>query len=171
MKLQFLVPVMFIVLVLSIVLVTALDDGKSGKANRLTRTVNEKILEVNEKIAKVNVEDLKQKVPTTYELTEKELEVAPIIKKFLLWTDDGNHIMWGRLGNGYFTGKDDLGKSVWGIYGKHVFAGFYDGEFFWGRYKGGFWKATGLFGLEKAQGAYIIFPNVHPDLITEDVNG
>ena len=65
------------------------------------------------------LKELKQKIPETYELTEKELEVAPIIKRFLLWTSDGNHILWGRLGNGYFTGKDDLGKDVWGIYGNY----------------------------------------------------
>lgn len=65
--------------------------------------------------------------------------------RFLMWTYDGVHIMWGFCGNGRFTGTDNLGNHCWGIYGKGVFAGFYEGEFFWGRYSNGTWKAQGLF--------------------------
>jgi hypothetical protein len=61
-------------------------------------------------------------------------------------------------GNGRFVGTDNLGKRCWGIYGRGVFAGFYDGEFFWGKYGNGAWKAQYLFGLENSYGKYVTFP-------------
>jgi hypothetical protein len=66
--------------------------------------------------------------------------------------------MWGYVGNGFFVGQDNLGKRCWGIYGNGVFAGFYDGGFFWGKYRNGNWKAEGLFGENCAHGKYILFP-------------
>jgi hypothetical protein len=66
--------------------------------------------------------------------------------------------MWGYVGNGYFVGQDNNGKSCWGICGSGVFAGFYDGEFFWGKYRCGNWKAIGLFGENYSFGKYILFP-------------
>ena len=80
--------------------------------------------------------------------------------RFLLYTHDGKHIMWGFVGNGYFVGQDNLGKRCWGIYGNGVFAGFYDGEFFWGKYRCGNWKAIGLFGENYTHGKYILFPTI-----------
>jgi hypothetical protein len=114
-------------------------------------------------LKRIDVDALRESVPGTYE------EVDSLVCKrvrFLLYTHDGKHIMWGFVGDGYFVGKDNLGKRCWGIYGKGVFAGFYDGEFFWGRYRGGNWKAMGLFGENYAHGKYILFPttNITPEI-------
>jgi hypothetical protein len=112
----------------------------------------------NDVTEETDVEDLKETVPETYEETD-----ARILQRtrFLLYTHDGKHIMWGFVGNGYFAGQDNLGKRCWGIYGKGVFAGFYDGEFFWGKYRCGNWKATGLFGENYTHGKYILFPTTN----------
>ena len=101
---------------------------------------------------------LKDLAPATLE--EAEVKIFPIRNRFLLWTRDGVHIMWGFYGNGRFVGTDNLEKRCWGIYGKGVFAGFYDGEFFWGRYNNGTWKAQYLFGLKYSLGRYILFPGI-----------
>lgn len=105
-------------------------------------------------------EELKKKVPKTFE--ETQAKIAPIRGRFILWTHDGVHVMWGYYGNGYLTGTDNLGKRAWGIYGKHVFAGFYDGQFFYGRYWRGRWVARGLFGLRISYGRYVLFPGKIP---------
>lgn len=105
-----------------------------------------------------DIEDLKERVPETYEKTDSRIRQRT---RFLLYTHDGKHIMWGFVGNGYFVGQDNLGKRCWGIYGKGVFAGFYDGEFFWGKYRCGNWKATGLFGENYTHGKYILFPTTN----------
>jgi hypothetical protein len=112
----------------------------------------------DENVEEREVEDLKESVPETYEETD-----ARICRRtrFLLYTHDGKHIMWGFIGNGYFVGQDNLGKHCWGIYGKGVFAGFYDGEFFWGKYRCGNWKAEGLFGENYTHGKYILFPTTN----------
>ncbi|MDG6222908.1 MAG: hypothetical protein QCH99_06575 [Candidatus Bathyarchaeota archaeon] len=106
-------------------------------------------------LSNVEVDNLRELVPETYEETD-----ARVIQRtrFLLYTKDGKYIMWGFVGNGHFVGTDNMDKHCWGIYGKGVFAGFYDGEFFWGNYRGGNWKAEGLFGLNSASGKYILFP-------------
>ncbi|MCW4030951.1 MAG: hypothetical protein NWE80_01155 [Candidatus Bathyarchaeota archaeon] len=109
-------------------------------------------------------EQLKELAPATPE--EAERSIYPIRRRFLMWTHDGTHIMWGSYGNGRFVGTDNLGKRCWGIYGKGVMAGFYDGEFFWGKYDNGSWKAEYLFGLECSQGKYLLFP---PPVITSDI--
>jgi hypothetical protein len=103
-------------------------------------------------------EQLKAIAPATPE--EAESSIYPIRNRFLMWTNDGMHIMWGIYGNGRFVGTDNLGKRCWGIYGRGVFAGFYDGEFFWGKYYNGTWKAEYLFGLEHSQGKYVLFPSL-----------
>jgi hypothetical protein len=115
----------------------------------------------DENLEEIDVEDLKESVPETYEETDSR--ICQRIR-FLLYTHDGKHIMWGFVGNGYFVGQDNLGKRCWGIYGKGVFAGFYDGEFFWGKYRYGNWKAMGLFGENYTHGKYILFPttNIEP---------
>ena len=109
------------------------------------------------------VEDLEENVPGTFEETDSRICQRT---RFLLYTHDGKHIMWGFVGNGYFVGKDNLGKRCWGIYGKGVFAGFYDGGFFWGRYRSGYWKAEGLFEANYTYGEYILFPitNIDPTI-------
>ncbi|MBN1245478.1 hypothetical protein JXA31_07790 [Candidatus Bathyarchaeota archaeon] len=103
-----------------------------------------------------NIEQLKELAPETIE--EAERNIYPVRRRFLLWTHDGVHIMWGVYGNGRFVGTDNLGKRCWGIYGKGIFAGFYDDEFFWGKYDNGAWKAEYLFGLEHSRGEYVLFP-------------
>jgi len=76
-------------------------------------------------------EQLEELAPETLE--EAERSIYPVRRRFLLWTYEGVHIMWGVYGNGRFVGADSLGKRCWGINGKGVFAGFYDGEFFTGK--------------------------------------
>ena len=111
-----------------------------------------------EKLEEMDVEDLEESVPETYEETDSRICQRT---RFLLYTHDGKHIMWGFVGNGYFVGEDNLGKHCWGIYGKGIFAGFYDGEFFWGKYRCGNWKAMGLFGENYTHGKYILFPEIN----------
>jgi hypothetical protein len=106
--------------------------------------------------AEVDVDNIRDEVPNTFEETEEKISIRRT--RFLLYTNDGKYIMWGYVGNNHFVGTDNLGNRCWGIYGKGVFAGFYDGEFFWGKYRSGSWKAEGLFGLNAAQGKYILFP-------------
>ena len=111
--------------------------------------------EENGDLTNVDVDNLRELVPETYDETD-----ARVVQRtrFLLYTNDGKYVMWGFVGNGHFVGTDNMGKRCWGIYGKGVFAGFYDGEFFWGNYRGGNWKAEGLFGLNCASGKYVLFP-------------
>jgi hypothetical protein len=104
-----------------------------------------------------DVEQLKPLIPKTPE--EAEASILPPRARFLMWTYDGVHIMWGIYGNGRFVGTDNLGKRCWGIYGNGIFAGFYDGEFFWGRYSNGAWRAQYLFGLRYSYGKYVLFPS------------
>jgi hypothetical protein len=111
-----------------------------------------------------NTEQLKELAPATPE--EAERNIYPVRHRFLMWTSDGVHIMWGIYGNGRFVGTDNLGKRCWGIYGKGVFAGFYDGDFFWGKYSNGSWKAEYLFGLDNSRGSYVLFPS--PAITSED---
>ena len=101
------------------------------------------------------IEKMKPLVPET--LREAEAAVYPSRNRFLLWTNDGVHVMWGVYGNGVFVGTDNLDKRCWGIYGRGIFAGFYDGEFFWGRYSNGAWRAQYLFGLRYSAGKYVLF--------------
>ena len=95
-------------------------------------------------------------IPQTYE--ETEALMSPLCNRFLMWTHNGKHIMWGYYGKRHFVGIDNQGKRCWGIYGRGVFAGFYDGEFFYGRYNNGYWKARYLFDLDQSHGQYILFP-------------
>lgn len=108
----------------------------------------------------VDGETLRERIPQTYD--EAEAKVRPIRNRFILWTHDGIHVMWGHYGNGFFIGRDNAGKRCWGIYGRGVFAGLYDNTFFWGRYQAGRWKAEGLFGLDHAHGQYVLFPQIKP---------
>jgi len=117
-----------------------------------TSTVPDEVREVSE----IDIESLRETVPSTYEETATRLSTQRT--RFLLYTHDGKHVMWGFVGNGHFVGTDNLGKRCWGIYGNGVFAGFYDGEFFWGKYRSGNWKAEGLFGQNYTHGKYILFP-------------
>ncbi len=104
-----------------------------------------------------DVEKLRTEIPKT--LQETEANMPSIRTRYLMYTSDGVHIMWGVFGNGRFVGTDNQGKSCWGIYGHGIFAGFYDGEFFWGKYSGNTWKAQYIFGLNTAAGKYVTFPS------------
>jgi len=110
--------------------------------------------------AVMNKDTATKLIPQTYAEADKAM-ILPR-NKFLLYTLDGNNIMWGEFSKGYFKGQDTSGKYTWGIYGKDVFAGFYDGDFFWGRYRSGSWTAYGLFNLNFARGRYVVFPNIMP---------
>jgi hypothetical protein len=107
-------------------------------------------------VTEVDIDRLRDAVPSTYEETDARVSTQRV--RFLLYTHEGKHVMWGFVGNGHFVGTDNNGKRCWGIYGNEVFAGVYDGEFFWGKYRSGNWKAEGLFGLNCASGKYILFP-------------
>ncbi len=102
-------------------------------------------------------EELKKRIPSNPE--EAEEAIGPLKGRFLMWTRDLRHIMWGCFGNGYFVGTDNLGKRAWGIYGERVFAGLYGGDFFWGFYGNGRWRAFGLFGMRRTQGRYLTAKN------------
>ncbi|MBN1682445.1 hypothetical protein JW865_02710 [Candidatus Bathyarchaeota archaeon] len=104
----------------------------------------------------VDIDKLKDRIPSTFE--EAEALILPVRSRFLLYTKDLKHIMWGSFGNNHFVGVDNLGKRAWGIYYRGVFAGFYDGEFFWGKYSNGYWKAQNLFGLPQSYGQYTTAP-------------
>lgn len=108
----------------------------------------------------VNLDTLKAKIPST--LQDAEAKILPIRTKYLMYTYDGNHIMWGSFGRGFFTGTDNNGKHAWGIYGNGIFAGFYDNEFFWGKYYNEDWKALGLFHMQYSNGKYVTFPTILP---------
>ena len=107
---------------------------------------------------------LKERIPKTLE--ETEALVMPVRSRFLMWTKDLTHVMWGSFGNGHFVGTDNLGRRAWGIYYQGVFAGFYDGEFFYGRYSNGCWKAQNLFGLPQSYGRYTVAPFPVPTTAT-----
>jgi len=112
---------------------------------------------VYDDLEEMEVDELKKTVLETYDETD-DLIITRV--RFLLYTRDGEHVMWGYVGNGYFVGQDNHGNNCWGIYGRNMFAGFYDGEFFWGKYRCGNWKAIGLFGENYSFGKYILFPTI-----------
>ncbi len=124
------------------------EDPEVGSGNKLGAVAYDDL-------EAMDVDELKERVLETYEETDAQIITRV---RFLLYTHDGKHIMWGYVGNGYFVGQDNQGKNCWGIYGNGVFAGFYDGEFFWGKYRCGNWKAIGLFGENYSFGKYILFP-------------
>lgn len=102
------------------------------------------------------VEELRKKVPATF---EEANSIIPVRRnRYLMWTHDLAHVMWGVYGGGHFVGTDNLGKHAWGIYGNGYFAGFYDGHFFWGKYSNTEWKAQGLFGMRSCYGGYKLAP-------------
>ena len=125
------------------------DEEPEVSSNNLLEDV------VYDDLEAIGVDELKKTVLETYEETDALILTRV---RFLLYSHDGEHVMWGYVGNGYFVGQDNHGKNCWGIYGKNVFAGFYDGEFFCGKYRCGNWKAIGLFGENYSFGKYILFP-------------
>ncbi len=153
----------FTVLILG-ALATNLVLGAGTNTNTTSLCVDETALEMS---VTEDVEALVPMIPKTLE--EAEAEIVPLRTRYLMWTHDGVHIMWGFCGNSRFTGTDNSGKHCWGIYGKGIFAGFYDGEFFWGRYRNGNWTAQDLFKPGKTHGRYILFPTVAPIAAAENL--
>lgn len=113
-----------------------------------------------------DIDALIELAPGSYE--EAQASIRPARNRFILWTGNGVHVMWGFYGNGRFVGTDNNGKRCWGIYGKGVFAGFYDGDFFYGKYEAGKWNAQYLFGLENSRGEYKLFPS--PTLTADNIS-
>ncbi|MBW2970868.1 hypothetical protein KY320_01775 [Candidatus Woesearchaeota archaeon] len=107
------------------------------------------------------LEELKAAIPENYETAEEQVTESalwPGPSRFLLWTRDLEHIIWGSYAYGRFYGTDTEGVRVWGIYGNNFWAGFYGSEFFYGKYSYGWWSARYLFGEEYSSGGFITFP-------------
>jgi hypothetical protein len=119
-------------------------------------TAKNNAIQVSDTQPSEEIENLKPTIPKTAE--DAEIAIAPSRNRFIMWTHDGAHVMWGIYGNGRFVGTDNFGKRCWGIYGNGIFAGFYGGEFFWGKYNAGAWKALYLFDLRYSYGKYVLFP-------------
>ena len=140
----------------ALVVVAILTSAMLAAASALPLTANSVKAQNANGALPPEVQQLKSQLPAT--LADAEAQVLPVRGRYLMWTQDLQHIMWGRFGGRYFVGTDNLGKNAWGIYGRGYFAGFYDGQFFWGRYSAGYWKAQGLFGLNAAYGRYVTYP-------------
>lgn len=156
--------VLLAILATNLVMASIADIGKLEANDAQKLNVVETDVEISPEIID-DVDKLEDLAPETYE--EAEQSIYPVRNRFILWTGNGVHVMWGFYGNGRFVGTDNLGKRCWGIYGKGVFAGFYDGEFFYGRYADGSWKAQYLFGLENSRGEYVLFPR--PTLTADSI--
>jgi len=151
MERKYFVSSAIITLILSVTMAAAFDS---------------KVKAANEaKLSYGKPEEIKPLVPATME--DAEAKMLPVKNRFILWTRDGIHVMWGNYGNGFFTATDNVGAKVWGIYGRSVFAGFYNGEFFYGKYSNGNWHAVGLFGENLTRGKYVTFPAAIPVAISE----
>ena len=155
--------------VLLVILATNLVMASISNPNAIetNRTRELTSIEPSLDISTELVEDmtqLEELAPETYE--EAEQSIYPVRHRFILWTNDGSHVMRGFYGNGRFVGTDNQGNRCWGIYGKGVFAGFYAGDFFYGKYVDGNWNAQYLFGLENSRGEFVLFPR--PTLTSEN---
>jgi hypothetical protein len=110
------------------------------------------------------IKALRDRIPNTLE--KAEASIPPLRTRYIMWTHDLKHVMWGRYGSGYFVGTDNQWKRTWGIYGNTIFAGLYDGTFFIGRYGQGQWCARYLFGERWSQGRFLGRPS--PTVSTEN---
>jgi hypothetical protein len=84
-------------------------------------------------------------VPTSYDRVAKDIAESDRAHRFILWTHDGKHLMWGTYANGYFIAEDNEGNDIWGIYNDGTFAGFGGNGFFVGKYRSHIWGAWNLF--------------------------
>lgn len=166
MERKYLIPAALMTLLLvGMVTASAMRTDFRGQAKPMQMSAASPAVQPLDAELEKTAEEMKEKIPATYEEAEKlmaEVEATPVPNRYLMWTRDGRHIMWGTLRGGYFTGEDNLGKKAWGIYHNGMFAGFYDGRFFYGRYSRGRWKAYGLFGLRSSSGRYVLFPSLVP---------
>jgi len=110
------------------------------------------------------IEALRDRTPKTLEKADESIQ--PLRNRFVMWTHDLTHVMWGQYGSGYFVGTDNQWKRAWGIYRNNIFAGLYDGTFFIGKYGRGQWCAKYLFEERWSQGRFIVGPN--PTVSTEN---
>ena len=105
-------------------------------------------------------EKFMEHIPESYEST---LDIiAQNENRFILWTHDGENIMWGTYGNNHFTAEDNNGEKVWGVYNNGFFAGVYGDQFFYGKYGRNQWKAYGLFGEKRSFGGFKLFSEDRP---------
>lgn len=144
---------LLVIMASNLVMASITDLSSAGALN--AQQINTVSVEISPEVVD-DVAALVDLAPEPYE--EAEASILPVRSRFILWTGNGVHVMWGSYGNGHFVGTDNMGKRCWGIYGKGVFAGFYDGDFFYGKYENGQWKAQYLFGLENARGHFKLFP-------------
>jgi hypothetical protein len=124
-----------------------------------------RLIDCDLSVPPLDLDKLAELVPTTPE--DAESKIPPRGGRFILWTHDGVHVVWGRYGNGFFVGTDNQGIRIWGIYYQNTFAGFYGDQLFWGRYCHGRWIAVNLFNQHMATGEYRLFPYL-PPLATVD---
>ena len=153
--------ILAVVLIAGVVTVNATNVLSTQTVNVLANDIAGSSSEIA-----TELEQLRAKLPDTIDEARHRMQVR---YRFILYTHDGVHIMWGQCGNGIFIGTDNLGKRVWGIYGNQVFAGFYDGQFFWGKYRNGNWVAIDLFNTPRTHGQYHLFPIISPTVTSEDI--
>lgn len=139
--------------ILSMASVAAIESTTGIDVNSLA----EAIVNVNFENSDEVYNAVKSYLPVSYEQTESSLQNV-LTRRFILWTHDGVHVMWGKYGRYVFVGEDNEGVKVWGIYHRGFFAGFYGDKFFYGRYHNNRWKAVGLFGEDFSYGGFLTFP-------------
>ncbi|MFH1978524.1 MAG: hypothetical protein ABIJ92_04320 [Candidatus Aenigmatarchaeota archaeon] len=157
-------------------LIQKLNDMKRGFG--FANSVNTEHIEIVKTNVADKLEEFKTEatasIPSSYEATVDKME-APSTgssdttgetmpyytgpHRFILWTHDGENVIWGTYANGYFVGEDNNGVKVWGIYENHKFAGFYEDELFFGWYSGNHWKAMDIYG-DYSYGEYKVFPRI-----------
>ena len=158
----------FVLSILAVVLIAGAATVNAATVPLSVQTADALIYDTDKPSNQIitELERLRANLPDTLDDARKLIQVR---YRFLLYTHDGRHIMWGQCGNGIFIGTDNLGKRAWGIYGSQVFAGFYDGQFFWGKYRNGNWAAIDLFNMPRTHGQYFLFPINQPTLACEDI--
>jgi hypothetical protein len=114
----------------------------------------------------LDLDKLLELVPPTSE--DAESKIPSRCGRFILWTRDGVHVAWGRFGNGFFVGVDNLGIPIWGIYCQNMFAGFYGDQLFRGRYCNNRWIAVNLFNQQMISGEFRLFPYLPPLATVEE---
>ena len=159
-------------LVMASVPATAIADientvATKANVNAMTAKAAKPMINKNFDIKNPNAveinEALRAKTPKTYEETKTIVKSVETPHKFIFWTHDGNHVILGEYGNGFFIADDVDGTHVWGSYNAGRFLGFYGGDEFSGNYRQGpghlwNWRALNLFGETVTYGKFILFP-------------
>jgi hypothetical protein len=175
-KLTFIGIVMVLISLFAVQAVTAMRSNvatvqqlyTSSDPHKATSILDAPTLLISSDLAELplDLDALAELVPATPD--DAESKIPSHSGRFILWTHDGVHVVWGRYGNGFFVGTDNAGIRVWGVYRQHVFAGFYGEQLFWGRFRNGRWIAVNLFGQHVAYGQYRLFPYLSPIAIVEE---